>query len=75
MVKLLGGDVNGDEIINSDDLNMIWKPMNYLKSSSEPGVESITDINGDGIVNSDDLNIIWQPTNYLKSQLDCDHNY
>ena len=34
MITLPAGDVNGDGIINEDDLNIIWLPANYLKSSA-----------------------------------------
>lgn len=65
----------GEALINSDDLNFIWKPQNYLKKASDAGVESIADINGDGEINSDDLNIIWRPANYLKKLSDCIAQY
>lgn len=68
-ITLLCGDVNGDETINSLDLNMVWKSTNYLKSTSDVGVEVITDVNGDGTVNSLDLNIIWKSDHYLKSKV------
>ena len=65
----------GEALINSDDLNFIWRPQNYLKKASDAGVESIADINGDGVINSDDLNIIWRPANYLKKLSDCIAQY
>ena len=65
----------GEALINSDDLNFIWRPQNYLKKASDAGVESIADINGDGEINSDDLNIIWRPANYLKKLSDCIAQY
>lgn len=68
-ITLLCGDMNGDETINSLDLNMVWKSTNYLKSTSDVGVEAITDVNGDGTVNSLDLNIIWKSDHYLKSKV------
>lgn len=74
-IILLAGDVNEDGKINSDDLNKIWKPSNYLKNSSLSNVESITDINGDGTINSDDLNIVWMPAHYLKLESQCGFNF
>ena len=65
----------GEALINSDDLNFIWKPQNYLKKASDADVEAIADINGDGEINSDDLNIIWKPANYLKKLSDCIAQY
>ena len=32
--QTLRGDVNGDGIINEDDLNIVWLPAHYLKASA-----------------------------------------
>ena len=74
-ITLLAGDVNGDGIINEDDLNTIWLPANYLKNADNSGVNALADVNGDGIINEDDLNIVWLPENYLKSTSDCEVIY
>ena len=75
-ITLPAGDVNGDSIINEDDLNIIWLPANYLKNADDSGVNALADVNGDGIINEDDLNIIWLPANYLKSSaIHCEVNY
>ena len=73
--NVTGSGSEGEALINSDDLNFIWRPQNYLKKASDAGVESIADINGDGVINSDDLNIIWKPANYLKKLSDCIAQY
>ena len=73
--NVTGSGSEGEALINSDDLNFIWRPQNYLKKASDAGVESIADINGDGEINSDDLNIIWRPANYLKKLSDCIAQY
>ena len=70
-VTLVAGDVNDDGAVNSDDLNNVWSTDNYLKSTTDGGVDSAADVNGDGKVNSDDLNIIWSTNNYLKVEADC----
>ena len=70
VITLPAGDVNGDGTINSEDLNMVWKPSNYLKGASA-AENRITDVNGDGTINSEDLNVIWMPANYLKDQKNC----
>ena len=74
-ITLLCGDLNGDGIINEDDLNIIWLPANYLKKADDSGVNALADVNGDGIINEDDLNIVWLPENYLKSTSDCEVIY
>ena len=77
-ITLPAGNVTGsgsEAVINSDDLNFVWKPQNYLKQASDADVEAIADINGDGVINSDDLNIIWKPANYLKKLSDCIAQY
>ena len=74
VITLPAGDVNGDGTINSEDLNMVWKPSNYLKGASA-AENRITDVNGDGTINSEDLNVIWMPANYLKDQKNCTTNF
>ena len=74
VITLPAGDVNGDGTINSEDLNMVWKPSNYLKGASA-AENAITDVNGDGTINSEDLNVIWMPANYLKDQKNCTTNF
>ena len=73
--NVTGSGSEDEAVINSGDLNFIWKPQNYLKKASDEGVESIADINGDGEINSADLNIIWKPANYLKKLSDCIAQY
>ena len=75
-ITMLAGDVNGNGIINEDDLNTIWLPANYLKKADDSGVNALADVNGDGIINEDDLNIVWLPAHYLKaSAIHCEVNY
>ena len=74
-IMLPAGDVNGDGTINSKDLNEIWSPANYLKNTTDAGVNPFTDLNGDGTINSKDLNIVWKAENYLKTASDCEADY
>ena len=74
-ITLLCGDINGDGIINSKDLNEIWNPANYLKRTTATDVNLLADLNGDGIINSKDLNIVWLAENYLKSASQCEAAY
>jgi hypothetical protein len=50
-------DLNGDNVVNSDDLNLLLA--NYLGTGTG-------DINSDGVVNSDDLNLLLE--HYLEAQ-------
>ena len=68
-ITLPAGDLNGDGTINSKDLNEIWSPANYLKSTTDADVNPLADLNGDGTINSKDLNIVWKAENYLKSEM------
>ena len=72
---LPAGDLNGDGTINSKDLNEIWSPANYLKNTTDAGVNPFADLNGDGTINSKDLNIVWKAENYLKTASDCEADY
>ena len=74
-IMLPAGDVNGDGTINSKDLNEIWSPANYLKNTTDTGVNPLADLNGDGTINSKDLNIVWKAENYLKTASDCEADY
>ena len=74
-IMLPAGDVNGDGTINSKDLNEIWSPANYLKNTTDAGVNPLTDLNGDSTINSKDLNIVWKAENYLKTASDCEADY
>ena len=75
VITLPAGDVNGDGTINSKDLNEIWSPANYLKNTTDAGVNPLTDLNGDSTINSKDLNIVWKAENYLKTASDCEADY
>ena len=66
-ITLLCGDVNGDNIIDSTDLNLVWNAANYGKSATAGGVNPLCDINGDGIIDSTDLNLVWNAVNYGRS--------
>jgi len=65
-IVLLAGDVNGDGMINLNDLNVVWDKDNYNQALS--GVPA--DIDGSGFINLNDLNIIWDKANYNKSTAD-----
>ncbi|MDR1691870.1 MAG: hypothetical protein LBR72_00780 [Oscillospiraceae bacterium] len=59
------GDINGDNLINQADLNVLWLPGNYNKSA-EAAANPLCDLDGDGLINQADLNILWLPGNYNK---------
>ena len=48
--NLRGGDLNGNNVINSGDFNIL--------SATFPGTNPIADITGNGVVNSGDFNIL-----------------
>ncbi|MBQ7691240.1 MAG: carbohydrate-binding protein [Muribaculaceae bacterium] len=50
------GDLNGDGIVDVDDLNIVINII--IKKDQESGNESQADLNGDGMVDVDDLNHI-----------------
>ena len=53
---LLAGDVNGDNVINEKDKNIITS--NYGKEYGNTGYLVNADLNGDKIINSDDLALL-----------------
>lgn len=55
-ITLIPGDVNGDDIINSDDLNMVTSLIG-TEYGSESYISS-ADINSDKVINSEDVNLV-----------------
>lgn len=51
----LAGDLNGDQVVNSGDLNIVLSNFNTQVTS---GVWALGDPSGDGFVNSSDLNVV-----------------
>ena len=67
------GDVNGDGVINIDDLGILLSSDNYNKDSVT-AKNKMTDLNGDGSVNIDDLGIITSSNNYNKGAIRVSYN-
>ena len=69
-MTLLAGDVNGDGLINTSDLNIVWDAANFNKAIAD-AANKLTDINGDGSINTSDLNTVWDAANFNKGTGDC----
>ena len=50
------GDVNGDGVVDIDDLNAVINVM--VHKNTDAGIEARTDIDGNGMVDIDDLNVV-----------------
>ncbi len=59
-IELIGGDANGDDIVNSDDMLFITQ----LYNSSIDAQTSAYDVNGDGLINFLDVSIIRNSKNF-----------
>ena len=66
LMTLPCGDVNGDGMVNSADLAILWRSDNFSKSAAQ-AAEPLCDLDGDGMVNSADLAILWLASNFNKS--------
>ena len=55
-ITLIPGDVNGDDVINSDDLNLVTSLIG-TEYGSESYISS-ADINSDKVINSEDVNLV-----------------
>ena len=64
-MELRCGDVNGDNMINSADLAVLWMEANFNKGAAQ-AAEPLCDLDGDGMVNSADLAILWMEANFNK---------
>jgi hypothetical protein len=67
-ITMLCGDINGDGMINMDDLMILLSSSNYMRPSYL-AVNPLADLNGDGMVNMDDLMILLNTNNYMKSRV------
>lgn len=74
-ISLFCGDINGDSIIDMNDIGIIWGNENYLKSIDGEGVEPLADIDGNGIINEFDVNLAWNDRNFGKSIDDSTFSY
>ncbi|MCL1975956.1 MAG: dockerin type I domain-containing protein, partial [Firmicutes bacterium] len=72
LMNLRCGDINGDGIINNDDLIILWNTANYNKISAL-ATNKACDLNGDGVVNNLDLTILWQTYNYNRGEIIIDY--
>jgi len=68
MISLPCGDINGDGMINDDDLTILWTVGNYNMHKNE-AYDTLCDLNGDGMINDGDLTILWMAGNYNKSEI------
>lgn len=74
LITLLCGDIDGDDSINTSDINVIYQTSNYYKSTSEAETQ-IADLDGDGSINTSDINIIYQAEHYYKGVAACTVEY
>jgi len=69
LMMLRCGDINGDGMINDDDLTVLWMLENYNRKTSD-AFEQRCDLNGDGMVNDMDLTILWMAANYNQGMVE-----
>lgn len=62
------GDIDGNNMINDNDLTILWMLTNYNRKASDAH-DSICDLNGDGLINDIDLTILWRTENYNKGEV------
>ncbi|MCL1975627.1 MAG: M64 family metallo-endopeptidase [Firmicutes bacterium] len=68
LINLRCGDINGDGMINNDDLMTLWNMANYNKNAAT-AANKYCDLNGDGLINNLDLAILWLPDNYNRGEI------
>jgi len=57
------GDINGDGVVNVNDINIMRSSLNYGRSTHE-AQNPLADLNGDGVINALDINILLSAANY-----------
>ena len=67
-LTLLCGDINGNGMINDQDLTILWMDTNYNRSVAT-AANPLCDLNGDGMINDMDLTILWMSANYNKGDI------
>ena len=72
-LKLLSGDVNGDDKINVSDQNAILGNGTYNLSVSEAAVK-LADVNGDDKVNVSDINVVLSSDYYNKGAIEITYS-
>ena len=68
LMTLPCGDINGDKMINDDDLTVLWMLSNYNRKTSV-AANPLCDLNGDGMINDLDLTVLWMASNYNKENV------
>jgi len=68
LMTLRCGDINGDGLINDNDLTSLWSLSNY-NMKTEYAANPLCDLNGDGMINDVDLTILWMASNYNRGEV------
>ena len=68
LMTLRCGDINGDGLINDNDLTVMWMLLNYNRNVATAG-NPLCDLDGDGMINDKDLTVLWLPYNYNHGEI------
>ena len=67
LMALRCGDIDGDGMINDNDLTIMWSLANYNRKT-ENAANILCDLNGDNMINDVDLTVLWKVDHYNRGE-------